>query len=150
MEQSNIMENTIKSPIYGDLLYTEDQVYQFEQGIIGFSAISSYALFAYEDTALYVLHALEDEVSFLLVPSSIVAIEMEFKVDQQTIELLNATVPTDLSLFYIVHIVDDQPYINVKAPILLVTSSNKGCQYIIHDPKYPIREKLIMKELDTC
>lgn len=135
---------------YGEISITEDQVYSFEQGIIGLPEVTKYALLPYADSDLFILQSLKDNVSFVLVPAIKVDRELAFQIDGDTVSLLGVQGPNDIATMLIVHIVDEVPFVNCKAPILIVPETKKGCQFVINDANYAVREPLVMKGADPC
>ncbi|CAH1192990.1 Flagellar assembly factor FliW [Paenibacillus plantiphilus] len=141
---------TIKSSRYGDLTVRQEQVYEFPQGIVGFSNVTEYALMPFEDTDFFVLHASREDVSFILIAAAKVKEDYAFELDEETVRMLETNAAVDVLPFLIVNFVDDVPHINLRAPILIVPVSQKGCQYVIHHPSYPIREALLFEEQGSC
>ncbi|MEF2243950.1 flagellar assembly protein FliW [Paenibacillus sp. IITD108] len=150
MDSKIIQQDVIKSSLYGEIPISNEQIYEFEHGLIGFSSIHNFVLFPYENSDLFILHALSEDTSFILIPALKIERELAFQVDSDTVEMLGVNDANEVVPFVIVHIVDDKPYMNTKAPILLVPSKQKGCQYVINDPSYSIREPLVMKESERC
>ncbi|GIQ62837.1 flagellar assembly factor FliW [Paenibacillus cisolokensis] len=141
---------TINSAVYGRMNVEDNQLYHFPQGIVGFSAISRYALVPFENTDFFVLHATEEDVSFILVPAAKAKREYAFEIDEDTVHMLDIEHPEEVAAFFIVNIVGDIPYINPKAPVLIVPRSQKGCQYVLTQSAYPIREPLRMEGASSC
>ncbi|HEY8529486.1 MAG TPA: flagellar assembly protein FliW [Paenibacillaceae bacterium] len=136
----------IRSDRYGDLHVAEEQIYRFEKGIVGWQDIKQYALIGVEDTPFFILHAVDEQLSFILIPAEKVVLDYGFEIDDETVELLDAKKPEDVVIFLIVNIIDDAFYVNLKAPVLLVPRSRAGCQYVIHDRDYPLRFPLRRRE----
>lgn len=141
---------TIDSARYGKLTVNEHQVYEFPQGIVGFSGITRFALIPFENTEFFVLHSDTTDVSFILLPAAKAIMDYAFELGQETVEMLEANKPDDVVPFLIVNFIDNVPYVNLKAPILIVPNSQKGCQYVISSPSYPIRERLVYEEQESC
>jgi flagellar assembly factor FliW len=135
-------ETIIESERYGTLRLKENQIIRFDKGIIGFLDIKSYGLAALENTPFYILHALERQVSFILVPAAAVVEGYGFEIDDETVQLLNIQSPEDVATFLIVNIIEDALYVNLKAPVLIAPEQRKGCQFVIHNMDYPIRHPL--------
>jgi len=136
----------IRSDRYGELHVSDDQIFRFEKGIVGWQNITHYALVAVEETPFYILHALRDQLSFILIPAEKAVLDYGFEIDDETVELLGVRKPEDVVPFLIVNIVDDAFYVNLKAPVLLVPHNRTGCQFVIHDRDYPLRHPLVRKE----
>ncbi|MCA1293993.1 flagellar assembly protein FliW [Paenibacillus sp. alder61] len=128
------------------MLEVEDsQIYLFESGILGIPDIRQYALLPMEGTPFFVLHALEEEVSFILLPSHEAVEDYSFRITDETIGFLELISPEDVGVMLIVNINQDELYVNLMAPILLSPHSQKGCQYIIKDQELPVRHPLVPK-----
>lgn len=136
----------IQSSVYGSLDIMEDQIYHFESDILGIPHIREYALLPIEDTLFFLLHALESDVSFVLLPAAQAVEGYGFQLPEETVSLLKLGSPGDAGVMLIVNIHDQDIYVNLKAPIILSPHSHKGCQYIINDQDLPIRHRLERKE----
>lgn len=136
----------IHSEAYGDFEVEESQIFRFPRGIVGLAEYRDYALIQIEGAPYHILHALDHELSFILLPAAYAVEDYGFHIDQSTIDLLGISKPDDVITFLIVNIIDDQVYVNLKAPVLLTSISQRGCQFIIDDAAYPIRYPLSRKE----
>ena len=137
---------TVHSRVYGTFSVTGNQVYHFPRGLVGLHEYKDYALIQVEDGPFHLLHALSDELSFILLPAHLVVQEYGFHIDNPTIELLDIRRPEDVNVFLIVNAIDDEMFVNLKAPVLTAPGSQRGCQFIIDDPSYPIRHPVVSKE----
>ena len=147
MENSDIASTVhVHNPHYGSAEVPVKQLYDFPQGVIGFSSIQNYALISIEETDFYVLQAVTDSVSFIVIPAGEVDPTYSIQVDDHTMELLEADGSENIVPFLIVNMIEDRPHVNLKAPVLLSTASQKGCQYIAANSEYPIRYPLLTKE----
>ncbi|MFC4599665.1 flagellar assembly protein FliW [Cohnella hongkongensis] len=142
----NKQETVIRSERYGELVLSESQIIRFSKGIVGLQNIESYGLIAMEDTPFYILHALEEQLSFILIPAEKAVRDYGFEIDEETVELLSIQKLEDVVTFLIVNIIDDTLYINLKAPLLIAPNQRTGCQFVIHQSDYPIRHPLTGKE----
>ena len=138
-------DGVIHSSVYGTLPVPSEQIFRFPKKLVGIPDYSEYALLRLEETPFYILHALQDDFHFILVPAEDVYSDYEFEISSSVVELLQIEKPTDLLTFLIVNIIDEELFVNLKAPLLVAPSSRTGCQYIIHDKDYPIRQKIFGK-----
>jgi flagellar assembly factor FliW len=136
----------IHSERYGELRLSENQIIQFGKGIIGLQNIYNFGLVALEDTPFFVLHAIQDQLSFVLIPAEKAVQDYGFTIDRETIELLSIQNDDEVITFLIVNIIEDILYVNLKAPILIAPDQRTGCQFVIHQSGYPIRYPLTGKE----
>ncbi|MED5018445.1 flagellar assembly protein FliW [Paenibacillus chibensis] len=139
-------QQVIQSSVYGSLDIAEDQIYHFESDILGIPNIREYALLPIDDTLFFLLHAVEEDVSFVLLPAVQAVEGYGFQLQEETVSLLQLESPEDAGVMLIVNIHDQDIYVNLKAPIILSPHSHKGCQFIINDQDLPIRHRLERKE----
>jgi flagellar assembly factor FliW len=139
-------EVVIESSVYGSLPVKAEQIIRFPKKLVGIPDYSEYALLQLDETAFYLLHALQDDFHFILIPAADVVRDYEFDLSPETVELLGIKEPTEVLPFLIVNIIEEQLFVNLKAPVLVAPSSRTGCQYVIHDKDYPIRQKIFGKE----
>lgn len=135
----------IHSAAYGLLEFEDNQLYSFETGILGIPNIQQYGLFPMEDTPFFILHALDEEVSFILIPAEQAIQDYSFRLTEEAISLLEINAPEDVGVMLIVNIQQDELYLNLMAPILVSPHSLKGCQYVIKDQDLSIRYPLVQK-----
>ncbi|MFR9710717.1 flagellar assembly protein FliW [Paenibacillus sp. MB22_1] len=136
----------VESSIYGMLDVKEQQIYRFEPGIAGLPDIKEYALFPMDGTPFFVLHALEEEVNFILLPAHQAVSDYSFQLNDEVVEMLGLESAEDVAVMVVVNVTPEQLFVNLLAPILLAPNSLKGCQYIIKDQELPIRHPLLQKE----
>ncbi|QMV44980.1 flagellar assembly protein FliW [Cohnella cholangitidis] len=136
----------IHSERYGELRLSENQIIRFGKGIIGIQEFDTYGLVAIEDTPFFILHALQEQLSFIVIPAEKAVQDYGFHIDDETIELLRIQKIEEVVIFLIVNIIDDVLHVNLKAPILIAPNQRTGCQFIIHQSDYPIRHPLTGKE----
>lgn len=144
MQQSD--EIVIHSVAYGQLRIDTNRLYRFERGILGVQHIKEYALFPIEDSPFNVLHAVHEQVSFILVPAVEVVDDYGFEINQELVDLLELKSAEDAVVFLMVNMQEQSLYVNLRAPILISPTSYSGCQHVITDKDYPIRYLLTKKE----
>ncbi|THF80868.1 flagellar assembly protein FliW [Cohnella fermenti] len=133
----------IVSETYGEVEVSAEQVYRFEKGIVGVQDIRQYALFGLEEAPFYILHALDNSISFILLPAQVAVSAYEFDIDSESFALLGTNEQEQLTTMLIVNVIEDKLYVNLKAPVLLSQKQRSGIQYVIHDRDYPIRHPLL-------
>lgn len=136
----------IKSEAYGTFEVHESQIYHFPKGIIGFDDYHDYALIQVEAGPYWVLHALDEQISFILLPPSAVIDDYGFRINQSMVNLLGIQRPEDVMTFVIVNVVDEELFVNLKAPLVINSVNRQGAQHIIDDAAYPLRHPLSLKE----
>lgn len=137
---------TVNSRAYGTFEVLEEQVYFFPRGLVGLQEYREYALIQVEEGPFYLLHALNDELSFILLPAHLASDNYGFQIDNATVELLGIRKAEEVNTYVIVNVIDGELHVNLKAPVLAAPGNRRGCQFIIDDPSLPIRHPLTPKE----
>lgn len=150
MGENTISNGVIKSDLYGEIIVENHQIFHFEQGIVGFSHIKQFALLPYEDTELFVLQSFSEDISLLLYPAACSENDISFHIDESTVAQLGVTDEAELAIFYILRFIDNSPYINLRAPILVVSNTQKGSQYVVSDDSLSLRAPLVIKGEVEC
>ncbi|ANS76098.1 flagellar assembly protein FliW [Paenibacillus yonginensis] len=130
---------TIHSSTYGELEIDEEQIYRFDTEILGIAGIYEYGLMPLGDTPFFVLHALEEDVSFILLPAEQAVSEYSFKINQEVVELLGLKSGEDAGVMLIVNISGGELFVNMRAPLLFSPEIHKAHQFIITDQELPLR-----------
>ncbi len=144
MSEKTVGGIVINSKLYGELRPEQHQIYDFQQGVVGFSHLNQFALLPYEDTQLFILQSLQEEIGFLLLPSIMSQNSDGFYIDPTTVAELDTESPDDIITFYTLRFIDGQPHINLKAPILITPTKQRGCQYVLKDDQISLCEPLIL------
>lgn len=146
MSDQVVTNQILKSKIYGDIKVEPSQIYEFDQGLIGLTDLSKFALLPIDDSELFILQSFEDEFGFMLIPAGLTENEVSFHITEDIIEQLGIASNDDVITMFVLRFIDDVPHINKRAPILIVPKTQKGCQYIISDDNYSFCEKLVIKD----
>ena len=125
---------TLQTKDFGEIEYYKDQVYRFENGLVGMEENKEYVLLYYNEK-YYILHSLDhSDLYFILTEPGFWDIKMSFNLDEKDLESLGTDKPDDLSVLLTAKIAKaekDKSSLNFKAPIILNTSSNMAIQKII-------------------
>lgn len=125
---------TLQTKDFGEIEYYKDQVYRFENGLVGMEENKEYVLLYYNEK-YYVLHSLDhSDLYFILTEPGFWDIKMSFNLDEKDLESLCTDKPDDLSVLLTAKIAkaeNDKSSLNFKAPIILNTTNNMAIQKII-------------------
>jgi len=136
----------IESTAYGKIEVNDSHIFHFPKGIFGFDGLHDYVMMQVGDGPFHVLHALDEQISFILLPASLAADDYGFHIGQSVIDMLEIARPEDVLTYVIVNVIDNQIYVNLKAPIIINTINRKAAQHIIDDASYPLRHPLSIRE----
>jgi len=134
---------TFYSEIYGPLQIDANQIYEFKEGMVGLPNLRRYALVHLESAPFSLLHALDEQICFIVIPASEAVSGYGFHIDDETVDLLGAERQEDIATFLVVNVIEDRLYVNLKAPVLLNPVHRLGVQFVIHDQDLPIRHPLL-------
>src|SRR5690606_25698431 len=108
----------LQSDLYGEMTVAAHQVYQFPQGLVGMSHLNKFALLPYEDTELFVLQAFQEDIGLMLIPAMQCGNKASFRLDEHTVNQLGIAKDDEIVTYFVLRFVDDEPYVNVRAPIV--------------------------------
>lgn len=145
MSENVTTSEVINSKLYGEFEVESSQIYDFKDGIVGFTQLNKFALLPLEDSEVFILHSFTEELSLMLFPAIHSQNHISFQIDEAVVNQLGVTSQEELAVFYVLRFMDDKPYINLRAPILIVPNTQKGCQYIIPNDGLSVREPLVLK-----
>lgn len=140
--------------IFGTIDIAEDKIITLEKGMIGFPQLQKFALIFDEekeqkDTSIMWLQSLDDaDIAFPVMNPNGVKEDYAPNVNEEMVESLGKLTVENTYLLVTVTVpkkVEDFS-INLKAPIVIHTESQKGVQIIVED-EYPVKYKIyeIMK-----
>ena len=136
---------------FGEININEEQIITFSDGIPGFESLTKYSIIQTQDpdSAFCWMQSTENaELAFALVNPFMIKADYEFELTQEKLDMLNIRAPEEVVVYAIVVIPEDvsKASMNLKAPIIINTTTKKGAQIIIDNSKYEIRN-FIMDEI---
>ena len=136
---------------FGEININEEQIITFSDGIPGFESLTKYSIIQTHDpdSAFCWMQSTENaELAFALVNPFMIKADYEFELTQEKLDMLNIRAPEEVVVYAIVVIPEDvsKASMNLKAPIIINSTTKKGAQIIIDNSKYEIRN-FIMDEI---
>lgn len=136
---------------FGEININEEQIITFVDGIPGFESLTKYSIIQTQepDSAFCWMQSTENaELAFALVNPFMIKADYEFELTQEKLDMLNIRAPEEVVVYAIVVIPEDvsKASMNLKAPIIINSTTKKGAQIIIDNSKYEIRN-FIMDEI---
>ncbi len=136
---------------FGEININEEQIITFVDGIPGFESLTKYSIIQTQepDSAFCWMQSIENaELAFALVNPFMIKADYEFELTQEKLDMLNIRAPEEVVVYAIVVIPEDvsKASMNLKAPIIINSTTKKGAQIIIDNSKYEIRN-FIMDEI---
>lgn len=136
---------------FGEININEEQIITFSDGIPGFESLTKYSIIQTQDpdSAFCWMQSTENaELAFALVNPFMIKADYEFELTQEKLDMLNIRAPEEVVVYAIVVIPEDvsKASMNLKAPIIINSTTRKGAQIIIDNSKYEIRN-FIMDEI---
>jgi len=142
----------LKTEIFGEIEYTDEDIISFESGLYGFEDKCQFLYIPSTDEQFQFnwLQSIDDAALVFIVTDPFLFVEeYDFEVDDKIIEKLEIETPEDLSILSIVNVDEDveKTTVNIKAPILINHNTKAGKQVILTD-EYPYKYFIFKKELN--
>ena len=141
----------VKTKHFGDVALDESKVIIFEEGIMGLEGLTKYALIFDEEEGkeptIYWLQSLEDPTIALPVVSPfIIKADYNPLVQQQLLEPLGEISEDGAGLFVLLTLTIPKEVKNItanlKAPFVINSDTQKGCQIIAENEDYDIKFRI--------
>jgi flagellar assembly factor FliW len=138
------------SAAFGEIEYDESQVLYFDKGILGFPDTHRFIMLSEEDepNLFYWLISLDDQDAvFPLLDVHKIMPSYAPMVDEETLSELGE----ELEIYNIAVIPEEiqQMRVNLKAPIVIDTATNRGMQVIAENEEYGIRH-YVFDQVEEC
>ncbi len=136
----------VKTELFGDFEYQEEEVLTFVEGIYGFDELKKYLLITNpeEELPFDFLQSVEDEELYFIVTSPYLFLEdYDFEISDTLVKKLEIDQPEDVIVLSLTTIPEksEETTINLKAPIIVNKESKKAKQVILVED-YPYKHKL--------
>lgn len=141
------MRLKIKTKPFGEIEIEDKQVFDFDEGILGFDFIKKFAIIDSMDKSPFRwLQALnEPDLAFVIIQPIDFMAEYELVVSQSELEAVEAERPDELLVFAIVTIPSDPSGMtaNLQGPVIINPKKRKGKQAISLSEKYRVKHKIL-------
>jgi flagellar assembly factor FliW len=137
-----------KTRLFGEIEIEDEKIIQIDQGIIGFPELRHFTLIfdadREEKSVIMWLQSMDD--GDIAIPAAVPADllpDYNPTVDNELLESLGTLTPENTYVLVTVTVprnIEDIS-VNLKAPIVINTDTNKGCQLIVEDD-YAVRYKI--------
>ncbi len=128
----------------GTIEYTQEDVINFEKGILAFEDNKEFVIIRNEDTEFYYLQSLEDdEVTFILVDLKTAMPNYNPEVEVEQLEDLGE-INNNLGIYNICTVQEEMEdmTVNLLGPLVINLDTRKGKQVIVSKDDYSIKHKL--------
>ena len=136
----------IISPIHGKMIYEENEIITFERGIPGFEYLKKFIIKEVgEDSPFNILQSIEDkDIGFIIISPFMIKDSYEIKLSEEILKNLNIKREEDVRLYSLVTLNERVENItaNLKAPLIINITNQKGEQYILDKGNYKIKTKV--------
>ncbi|MBD7916350.1 flagellar assembly protein FliW [Clostridium sp. Sa3CUN1] len=136
----------IISPIHGKMIYEENEIITFERGIPGFEYLKKFIIKEVgEDSPFNILQSIEDkDIGFIVISPFMIIDSYEIKLSEEILKNLRIKKEEEVVLYSLVTLNERVENItaNLKAPLVINITNQKGEQYILDKEKYKIKTKV--------
>lgn len=135
-----------KSDRLGTVEYKDDQVIEFEEGILGFPYLHSYVMIDHEKGPFIWLQSLEDPgLAFVLVDPWPYFPDYSPDIADEDVEKLGLVEPYNFSVFCVVNVppAPEEITVNLLGPVVVNLNTRRARQVVVMNTEYTTREKLL-------
>lgn len=141
----------IPTAYMGEIEINENEVINFEHGLPGFEKEQTFVLLPIDENSVFqILQSVQtQDLAFIITSPYAVAANYNLDLDETTVHALNIRNENEVAVFAIVSLKDTlaQSTVNLKAPIVLNTTSRKAKQVILDSEMYEIRHKISIESV---
>lgn len=137
-----------KTRLFGEIEIQDEKIIQIDQGMIGFPELKHFTLIFDSDreekSVIMWLQSMDDgDIAMPVVVPAELLPDYNPTVDNELLENLGTLTPENTYVLVTVTVPKDieDISVNLKAPIVINTDTNKGCQLIVEDD-YAVRYKI--------
>ena len=139
----------VKTRHFGDVEIDDSKVITMDNGLFGFENYKKYVLL-YDSSSdeipnIQWLQSLDEELLALpvMIPTTVVS-DYNPVVEDETLASLGEWKEEDVSMLVTVTVPEDikKMSINLKAPIVINTTTMKGCQVVAENPEYEVKHMI--------
>ncbi len=143
----------IETTNFGKIEVSETDILFFDEGIIGFEDVKKFGVINSEDpeSPFKWIQAVDKaDLAFALVDPFKIKKDYDFELKDEYVEALGITDASEVVVYSIVVVPEDIKKIsmNLKAPLIINKTNNKGAQIILDTDKYTVRH-FILDELQN-
>ncbi len=143
----------IETTHFGKIEVSETDILFFDEGIIGFEDVKKFGVINSEDpeSPFKWIQAVDKaDLAFALVDPFKIKKDYDFELKDEYVEALGITDASEVVVYSIVVVPEDIKKIsmNLKAPLIINKTNNKGAQIILDTDKYTVRH-FILDELQN-
>lgn len=134
----------VKTKYFGDVESNENEVILFEDGVPGFEDFKKYIIINDDDKFFWLQSVENSEVAFIMMDVFDYFPDYNPIVETDSLISLGKPVEDELLIYNIAVIPNDikKLSVNLKAPIVINTKTNKGKQIIVNNEEYSIKHYL--------
>lgn len=139
--------NTLR---FGELEVSEDQIFHFPMGILGFASSKSFVIIDLESQKPFKWLQCVDDPSTAFVLSDPLLVHPSYcaLVERTELSPLGELKEEDLVISVIVTITErpEDMSANLCAPLIFNLANRRGMQYVLNDRKYPIKFRIFQND----
>lgn len=136
----------IQTKLFGTIAVDENKVIRFDNGIIGFPSLNRFLLIYDEEKKdkdnIYWLQSVDEPTFSLPVLDPLLVMETyNPTLEDELLKSISLSDQEEMLVFTTVTVPSDytKMTVNLKAPLLINTTTKKGCQIIIENEEYPVK-----------
>lgn len=134
------------SSLFGEIDYTSEEVYTFENGLPGFSDKREFLLVHVKESPFTVLHSIAEDLYFFLMDPFTIFPDYEFTLPEYVIQRLGIEQREQVVCYSIVVLREplSDSTVNMVAPVVLNTTGRTGMQVVLESTSYSVRQPVFV------
>lgn len=145
------MKQTLDTPRFGTLEYDSQEVYYFEEGLLGFTQCQQFLLVQHnENTPFRWLQSIDDpQLAWPLLPPTSYVPNYKIVLPKKQAEKLKLELNQDFWVYTIANIPAKQPHkltINLLGPIILNEKQKLGRQIVLENEGYSVKHPIFSQQ----
>ena len=140
----------IKTSRFGEIEIREDQVFNFPEGILGFSEFHDYTFIQEEGCEPFkILHSIDNpSLAFVVIDPMLVRPDYTVEISESELEFVEAKSTDDLRVYVIVTMAKklEDTTMNLQGPLIVNTKKRICQQFVLYHDEYSTKESLMMTD----
>jgi flagellar assembly factor FliW len=142
------MSKKVSSSLFGEIEYSQDEVYSFANGIPGFPGEKAFVFREIEESPFTAMHSTGKDLYFLLINPFLFFPDYEFTIPDYMLEQLSIERQEQVACYSVVVLREPlhESTVNLVAPIIVNKQNRRGAQLVLENTTYSVRQPIFVNE----
>jgi flagellar assembly factor FliW len=141
----------IKTKNFGEIKFTKEEIITFSEGLPGFCRYKKFIIFEAENSKpfIWLISIAKKDLVFAVVDPKIFRPNYKVLAAEEELKSIEIENPGDAQIYTLVTMENNSASLNLKAPIIINKTNNKGMQVILKNSDYDIEYNIVKKSSKT-